>query len=162
MRIDEKLAFRVRLLSRRVTAVFATAFATIGLAAAPCAAADPTESLRAALVAARGAASCGPLRSDPTVDQAAQGVNKSTDVWLNHTSRAVPETDAVPILRDLGYAADKAAILSSGTNDEGTAVKALILQGYAKIPDCSYTSFGVATTYNAKKEIFLMTAVLAG
>lgn len=138
-------------------------FVAAGVAAAPpSAAADPTEVLRSAVAAARGASSCGPLRSDPTVDQVAYLVNQSTDDWFNFASRAVPETDALPPLRDFGYEASTAAILSSATPDEGTAVKALVLQGYAKIPDCSYTSFGVATTYNARKGLFLMTAVLAG
>jgi uncharacterized protein YkwD len=162
VRFDEKLALRVRMPSLRVTAALATVFATVGVATAPCATADPTDTLRAAVAAVRGAGSCGPLRSDPTVDQVAQKVNQSTDDWLNFTSRAVPETDALPPLKDFGHPANKAAILSSGTPDSGTAVKALVLQGFAKIPDCTYTSFGVATTYNVKKGIYLMTAVLAG
>jgi len=163
VRIDEKAGFPVYVPGRRVKVAAATVLTIVGLATAPpAAAADPTESLRAAVVAARGASSCGPLRPDPTVDRVAQGVVKSTDVWIDHTSRAVPETDAVPILRDLGYAVDKAAILSSATDDAGTAIKALVLQGFARIPDCSYTSFGVATAYNATKEIYVMSAVLAG
>jgi len=162
VRIGAKSASRVRIPSWRITGAFATAFTTVGLTAAPCAAADPTESLRSALAAARGGAACGSLRSDPTIDRVAEKVNESTDGWLNHTARAVPETDALPALKDFGYNAVKAAILTSTTPDVGTAVKALVLQGWAKIPDCSYTSYGVATTYNANKKDFVMTAVLAG
>ena len=162
MRTDQKFALRHRAQRRLVTAFLATVFTATGIAAAPSAVADPTENLRAAVVAARGASSCGPLRSDPTVDQVAYLVNQSSDDWLNFASRAVPEIDALPPLKDLGYPANTAAILSGATPDDGTSVKGLILQGYAKIPDCAYTSFGVATTYNERKGIFVMTAVLAG
>jgi hypothetical protein len=162
MRTDQKFALRHRTLRKLLIASLATAVTAIGIVAAPSAAADATENLRAAVAAARGASSCGPLRSDPTVDQVAHLVNQSSDDWLNFASRAVPETDALPPLKDLGYPANTAAILTSATPDDGTSVKALILQGFAKISDCSYTSFGVATTYNDRKGIFVMTAVLAG
>ena len=134
----------------RVTGALAVGFTTVGLVGAPHAAADWTENLRTALAAARG--STCELRSDPIIDQAAQGINASTDSWINNASRAVPETDAVPVLRDLGFNASKAEILSSSSTNEGDAVKGLILQGWAKIPDCSYTAYGVSTSYNAKKE----------
>src|SRR5215212_4087958 len=172
MRIDEKPVTRAHMAIRyfgsgnatrrpRVAAALAAAFTTVGLAVAPCAAADSVDSLRAAIAATRGTA-CGPLRPDPTIDRVAEKVNQSTDDWINNTTRAVPETDALPPLKDSGYDASKAAILSSAAKDDGNAVKALLLQGFAKIPDCSYSSFGVAATYNAKKEMILMTAVLAG
>lgn len=161
MPTDERLTFRVRS-SSRVIAALATVLTSAGLTVAPCAAASPTESLRAAVAAARGGAACGSLRSDPTIDRVAEKINETTDGWLDHATRAVPETNALPVLKDFGYDATKAAMLSSTTPDVGTAVKALVLQGWAKIPDCSYTAYGVATTYNAKKEDFVMTAVLAG
>jgi hypothetical protein len=157
VRIDDKSALRRR---RRVMGALAVGLTTCGLVVAPHAAADWTENLRTAVAAARGS-SCE-LRSDPIVDEAAQGINASTDNWLNHTARAVPETDALPILNDLGFKARKAAILSSATPDEATAIKALLLQGYAKLPDCSYTAYGVSATYNEKKGDILMTVVLAG
>jgi hypothetical protein len=114
------------------------------------------------LAAARGGVACGSLRADPTIDRVAEKVNESTDGWLNHTTRAVPETDALPALKDFGFNAAKAAILTSTTPDAGTAVKALVLEGFAKIPDCSYSAYGVASTFNTKKKDFVMTAVLAG
>lgn len=156
MRIDKKTVLRLGVPSLTVACTI------VGVTVAPCAAAEPADSLRAAIAAARSAAPCGPLRSDPTIDQVADKINESTDDWLNHTSRAVPETDALPALKDSGVNASKAMILSGNTPDVGNAVKAIILQGFAKIPDCSYSSFGVATTYNAGKHLNLLTAVLAG
>ena len=70
-------------------------------------------------------------------------------------------TDAVPILKDLGYPASKAKILSGSAHTAGDSIKATLLQGFADLPDCSYTDFGVATTYNAKKDVVLVTVVLA-
>jgi hypothetical protein len=174
VRIDEKMTYRPRLPGlyvrrgeatqrRRVhrgMAMVAIAFTTVGFAVAPPAAADSTDSLRAAVAAARGTA-CGPLRSDPVVDQAAEGINETTNKWIDHAARAVPEADALPVLKDLGYGGSKAAILSSAANDDGDAIKGLILQGFAKIPDCSYTDVGVSTMYNTTKDMILMTVVLA-
>jgi hypothetical protein len=174
MRIDETMTFRSRTAKRYVRprdgarrrrvhrgmAALAIVFTIVGFVVAPPAAADPPGRLRAALAAARGAA-CGPLHSNPVVDKAAEGINGTTDKWINHASRGVPETDALPVLKDLGYGGSKAAILTSAAQDDGNAVKALILQGFAKIPDCSYTDVGVSTIYNSTKDMFLMTAVLA-
>lgn len=144
----------------RVAAALAVGLTTAGLVGAPPAAADWTENLRSAVAAARGS-SCE-LRSDPIIDNAAQGINESTDKWIDNASRAVPETDALPVVNDFGFNASKATILSSAANNEADAIKALLLQGFAEIPDCSYTAYGVSTTYNAKKDNILMTAVLAG
>jgi hypothetical protein len=126
---------------------------------APSAAADATDSLKAGVVAAHGSA-CGPLQTDPVVGQAAAAINGTTDKYLNHESRTVPETDALPLLHDLGSGASKAEILSSAAKDEGEAVEALLLQGYVKISDCSYTHFGANAMYNATKDLILMTVVL--
>jgi hypothetical protein len=123
--------------------------------------ADSADSLRAAVAAARGAA-CGPLQSDPVIDQAAGDVNETTDKWINNAARAVPETDALSLLKDLGYGGSKAAILSGAATTDANSIKALLLQGYTKIPDCSYTAFGVSALYNAKKDMILTTVVLAG
>jgi hypothetical protein len=140
--------------------ITAIGFTTFGVAMAPSAVADSTGSLRAAVAASRVTA-CGPLRSDPAVDQAAADVNESTDKWIDNTSRAVPETDALSILKDLGYGGSKAAILSGAAHTDADAIKAILLQGYAKIPDCSYADFGVSALYNAKKDLVLTTVVLA-
>jgi hypothetical protein len=135
-------------------------FTTVGIFAAPPAMASSADSLRAAVTATRGA-SCAPLRSDPVIDQAADGINKTTDSYINHTSRTIPDNDALPLLKDLGYGGSKAAILSGAGADDGTAIKGLLLEGWATIPDCSYTDFGVSALYNAKKDLLLMTVVLA-
>jgi hypothetical protein len=101
------------------------------------------------------------MRSDPTIDQAATEINKTTDRWINNASRALPESDALPLLRDLGYGGSRARILSGAARNDGDAIKALILQGWNALPDCSYTDFGVSALYNAKKDMILTTVVLA-
>lgn len=133
----------------------------VGVVMAPPAAADATDSLRAAVAAARGTA-CGPLRSDPVIDQAAAEINQTTDRWINLASRAVPETDPLTPLKDLGYGGSKATTLSGAAKTDGDAIKATILQGWAKFPDCAYTDFGANAMYNAKKDMILTTVVLAG
>jgi hypothetical protein len=140
--------------------VATTALTIVSVATAPSAVADSTDSLRAAVVAARGTA-CGPLRSNPVVDQAAAEINETTDRWLNFTSRAVPETDPLSPLKDLGYGGSKATVLSGAAKTDGEAIKGTLLQGFAKLPDCSYTDFGVNALYNAKKDMILTTVVLA-
>jgi hypothetical protein len=52
--------------------------------------------------------------------------------------------------------------LSGAAKTDGDAIKATILQGFAKLPDCSYTDFGVNALHNAKKDMILTTVVLAG
>lgn len=136
--------------------------AVVGIAFPPAAFADATDSLRAAVAAARPSA-CGSIRSDPLIDRAARQINESTDSYLNFTARAVPETDALPVLKDLGYeGANKTRILSGAAADVASTIKGLLLQGWADLPDCSYTAYGVATLYNARKNVVLATAVLAG
>ncbi|MBB3604774.1 hypothetical protein FHT40_004452 [Mycolicibacterium sp. BK556] len=142
---------------------FAAAGLTIvGVVLAPAASADATESLRDAVAAARPS-TCGPLRSDPLIDQVAKEINDTTDRYLNFAARAVPETDALPLLNDLGYkGAGKAQILSGSATTAVLSIKGLLLLGFSTLPDCSYTAYGVATTYNARKDVVLATAVLVG
>jgi hypothetical protein len=140
----------------------ATALSVVSLAVAPVASADATDSLRAAVAAARPQA-CGPIRSDPLIDQVAMEINDSTDRYLNFASRAVPEGDAMPLLKDLGYVgASKARILSGSAASAAMSIKGALLQGFAILPDCSLNAYGVATTYNARKDVVLVTAVLVG
>jgi len=122
--------------------------------------ADSTDSLRGALMAARGA-SCKPLRANPIVQEATDNVNDSTDKWLNHASRAVPVPDATPLLQDLGYPATKSAILLGAGKTSADSIKALLLQGYIKIPDCSYVDYGVSSLHNASKDMIVTAVVLA-
>lgn len=152
----------IRLRAHLGMCVAQIALTSVCLVGAPPAIADSTETLRAAVVATRGAACGPPLRSDPVIDQAATLINQTTDRWLNFASRAVPESEAMPILKDLGYGGSKATILSGAATSEADAIKATLLQGWAKIPDCSYTDFGVSTLYNTRKNMLLTTVVLAG
>lgn len=148
--------------ARLGTSVAAVALAAFGVTPAPVASADVTDSFRAAVAAARPAA-CGPIRSDPLIDQVAGQINDSTDRWLNFESRAVPESDAMPLLQDIGYVgASKATILNGGARDVGSSIKGALLQGFAILPDCSLTAYGVATKYNARKDVILVVAVLVG
>jgi hypothetical protein len=135
-------------------------FTTATVSVAPSAAAQPSGRLRDAVAAARGA-SCGPLRSDPVVDKAAEEINGTHDKWLDHAARATPETNALAVLKDLGYRGTKAAILLGAAVTDANAIKAALLQGYLKIPDCSYTDYGVSTLHNKTKDMILTTVVLA-
>lgn len=128
---------------------------------APSASADATDVLGAAVAAARGAP-CGPLHADPVVGRAAEAINEATDRWVNNASRAVPQSDASSLLSDLGYRGSKSAILSGAAKNYADAVKAVLLQGYAAIPNCAYVDFGASALYNAKKDMTFVTVVLAG
>ncbi|MEZ0355254.1 hypothetical protein [Mycobacterium sp. SA01] len=150
-----ELPSRVRI----TTGMLATALSLTSVCMAPAALADSTDLLRAAVAAARPAA-C-PLRSNPVVDQAAEEINQTTDRWINNAARAVPETNALTVLRDLGYDGTTASILSGAATAPANAIKATLLQGFDKLPDCSYKDFGVSTLYNAKKDMTLTTVVLA-
>ena len=139
----------------------AIAFTALAPFSAPSAAADTTASLREAVAAARGS-SCDALRYDPMIEQAAEEINVTTSKWIDNAARSLPESDALPLLKDRGYRGNKAAILSGASSIDANAIKGLLLEGYAKIPDCSYTDYGVNAQYNAKKDLILTTVVLAG
>lgn len=143
-------------------AVWAAALALMAasVSAVPPATADPTNTLAAAVMAARGV-SCGPLRANPIVQQAADEVNESNDKWLSHAARAVPVPDATPLLKDLGYGGTTSAILTGAGRTSADSIKALLLQGYLKIPDCSYVEYGASSLHNAFKDLFLTAVVLA-
>ncbi|HEX9832829.1 MAG TPA: hypothetical protein VGA66_07040, partial [Mycobacterium sp.] len=126
-----------RLVRPSVLSAVMLTFVIAGGVSPPPAAADSVQLLRDAVAATR-AASCNPLGDDPVVTQAAYQINLSNVVWLNHESRAVPAPDALPVLKDLGYQGNKATILYGAGKNEADSIKALVLQGYAKIPDCSY------------------------
>ena len=151
-----------RRLARPAPAVWAAglAFTVAAVLAAPPAAADANDNLRTGVSGLRGT-SCGPLRSDPLVEQTAEQVNQSTDKWINHAARAQPVPDALPVLKDLGYGGSKATILSGAGKTDADSIKGLLLQGYLVIPDCSYTDYGASTIYNESKEMLLTTVVLA-
>ena len=68
------------------------------------AAAEPASDVEQAVDSARGSAQCGPLRYDPRAEHAADIINRSTYVYLNHTAQNVPADDPHPtaIVKDLG------------------------------------------------------------
>lgn len=150
-----------RLIRHPGLAVTMLAVAIAGTALAPPAQADPVDRLKAAVDAAR-AASCGSLQVDPIVEQAAKEINESNDVWLDQGSRAVPVPDAMPVLKDLGYPGSKSTILYGAGKTEANSIKALLLQGYRDIPDCSYSDMGLSVLQGNSAGWIMSTVVLAG
>jgi len=148
----------------RVRASASTAIVTTILAAsvslAPTAMADSADSLRAAVTAVRQG-TCQPLRSEPVVEQAADTVNRSTDMWLDHKGRAVPVPDPLPVLKDLGYGGGRAVQVQGAGNTDAEAIEGLLLVGYDIVPDCSYTDFGVSVLQNQSTGHYLAVVVLA-
>jgi hypothetical protein len=133
-----------------------------GVFQAPRAAADFTNNLRGAVMQARLDA-CGPLRPEPLVDQTAAFAVRSTSTYLNHTARAVPMADPLPVLKDLGFNAGKATLLQGAGKTEADAIKFILVSGYKDIPDCSYAEYGLSTSPNDNPNGYFLTAlVLAG
>jgi hypothetical protein len=126
----------------------------------PSATADPADSLTVALMAARGV-SCAPLTPNPIVQQAAAEINDSTDKWIDHTARAAPVSESTPVLKDLGYGGSKSTFILGAGRSSADSIKALLLQGYLKIPDCSYVDYGVSSLHNESKDMILTVVVLA-
>jgi hypothetical protein len=132
-----------------------------GLSLAPSALADPLANFRNAVASARGGTSCGPLRYNPVVQQAAEVINRSTDDYLNHAATRVPILDPLEGLKDLGYGGTKAYLLQGADRSDALAIKGALLEGYAAIPDCSYTDFGVSMRRNETTGYNLASSVLA-
>lgn len=133
------------------------------LLAAP-AAADPAPEVEQAVVAARSTASCGPLNYNPTVEHAADIVNRSTYTYLNHTAQNVPADDPHPtaIVKDLGITARNVLSLQGAGHTEVDAIKGVLLEGRNAIPDCSYTDFGVSLLHEEQSDYVLAVVVLVG
>jgi len=127
------------------------------------AAADFDRLLRNAVMQARGSASCGSLRPQPVADQTAAFAAQSTQTYLNHTARAVPIADPLPILKDLGSNAGKAKLLQGAGKTEADAIKFILVLGRVDIPNCSYAEYGVSALPNNNLGGYFLTAlVLAG
>lgn len=126
------------------------------------AAADPAPALSDAVSQLRAGGQCGPLTHDPIADATAKVVNRSTDTYVSHNARHVPVSDALPIFHDLGGGGGKTHILRGAADNEADAIKGLILQGYAAIPDCSYTGFGTSMSRNPDAAKVLTAVVLVG
>lgn len=130
---------------------------------APSARADLASDLRDAVTQARAGSSCGPLHPDPAADRVAAVVNKSYSDWLDHTATYPPITDPMPGLRELGYRGNKGKLLGGVTKkNRADAIKGVLLEGHAAIPDCSYTDYGVNMSRNEASGYSLAMLVLAG
>jgi len=129
---------------------------------APPAFADSAADLIGAVAAARSGTSCKPLSDNPVVDRAAAIINKATDDYLEHIATQVPITDPLSGLKDLGYPGNKAVVLQGARPIEADAIKGMLLEGFAAIPDCSYTDFGVDVRRNESTGYSLVSVVLAG
>nr|WP_323055573.1 hypothetical protein [Mycobacterium pinniadriaticum] len=136
----------------------------IGLSSAAPAAAEPAPEIQNAVVAARGAASCGALRYNPTVEHAADIVNRSTYAYLDHTAENVPADEPHPtaIVADLGVNASQVYSLQGAARNENDAIKGLLLEGRDAIPDCSYTDFGASLLHEEQSGYILAVVILVG
>lgn len=144
---------------------FGSAAAAVGIlvssvAMAPSAVADPVDSLRGAVLSARGP-SCGNLTSDPLLEQAAAQINKQTDRWLDEDLSVPPTDDPLPLLKDLGYGSDKVRMLQGAGFTDANAIKGLLLQGYLDLTDCAYTKYGANVVRNYTTNYFLATVMIA-
>ncbi len=130
---------------------------------APSASADFTDNLRSAVAQARGGSSCAALRPEPLADEAAAIVAHSTDSYLDHNARAVPISDPLPVLKDLGLNVGKAKLLQGAGQTEADAIKVVLITGFRDLPDCSYTLLGISTLPNENSgDWFLTVAIVAG
>lgn len=152
-----------------------TVLATMVLASvwpwAPSAGAD-LAALSSAVTQARAGTPCPQLQSHPLVQRASEIANRSNDDYLNHTARSAPVGEAAPgvpvpvlgateVLKDLGFDAKKTKLLSGAGRTEVDAIKFILVSGFASIPDCSYTKFGVSSLLNEKTGYYLTTVILA-
>jgi hypothetical protein len=139
-----------------------TAICVAAAVLAPRAVADAADTFGQAVEAARGGTSCKPLQPDPLAQQASALVLQSTDAYLNHTARAVPIEDGVPVLKDLGSSATKVKVLQGAGQTEIDAIKFIFISGYNVIPDCGYTGYGASITQNESNDSYLTAVVLTG
>ena len=102
------------------------------------------------------------MHSNPIVDQATEIVNRSTSVYIDQSATRVPIDDPLPGLKLLGYGGSKAKLLRGADASSAIAIKGLLLEGYAAIPDCSYTDFGARIQRDDATGYYLASVVLAG
>jgi hypothetical protein len=146
-----------------VSAVVIMAVFSASLSLAPSALADSVDNLRAAIDASRAASSCGPFHSDPIVQHVAEVINKSVNDWLDHTATRAPIEDPLPGLNELGYRGSRGVTFGGASRkSDAESIKAAVLEGYAKIPDCSFTDIGVSMRQDAGTGAYLAAVVLAG
>jgi hypothetical protein len=143
-----------------VSGLLVTSILVGNLGLAPSAVADSAGNFRAGLISLR-AASCAPLRSDPVVEEASEIVNRSTSKYLDHTARTVPVPNPLPVMKELGYGGKNAKMLQGAGRTDAEAIKGALLEGYAAIPDCAYTDYGLSVLHNETTGLFLTVLVLA-
>ncbi len=158
-RIGIRILFRVPV---RAAVVIVMSGLVQTVSVTPLAVADPIDEVRAGVTQMRGGSSCGGFRSDPLVERTAYLVNQSVDRWIDHTIRFPPIDNPLPLLKDLGYRGSKAAMGLGASKNLGDAIKGMLLEGWAAIPDCSYTDYGVSILLNKTKNYFLTAVVVAG
>jgi hypothetical protein len=130
---------------------------------APPAGADAADIVKNAVTAARAGSSCAPLRSDPTVQRVAEVINKSFKDWLDHTATHAPIEDPMPGLKELGYRGSKGVYIGGASvKSQAEAIKAALLEGYALIPNCSYSDIGATMLLDEGSGQNLVAVVLAG
>jgi hypothetical protein len=147
-------------LVKRSTAMMVALAAAVWLA--PTVHADPAPDIQGAVASLRGGSSCPALHYDPVVEQAAATITRVNAGYVNHTGTTEPVADALPGLKDLGYGGNKATILQGAAPDHGDSVKAMLLEGYAALRDCSYRDYGVDVRSDDSTGITYSALVLAG
>lgn len=146
---------------------------------APPALADPVANFKNAVATARGGSSCGPLRYNSVVEQAADVSLRSLVDYIKETATRVPVEDPLPGLKTLGYRGDKAKLLSGAAKTDADSIKGALLEGSVPpastidtpkpvtphppaLADCSYTDFGVSIQRDETTGYYLSALVLAG
>jgi hypothetical protein len=142
-------------------AMIATAL-YVGASVAPHARADPTSNLKDAVTQLRNGTSCGSIRYDAIAEQVAQVITRTNDEYISHVAKDIPPQDPLPGLKDLGYKGKTAKLLLGAAKNEADAIKGALIEGYASLPDCSYTDYGADVRTNASTGLILTAIVLAG
>lgn len=125
--------------------------------------ADPVATLKAALAASRAASSCPAFHDNAVVQHVAEVINKSSNDWLDNDTTHVPITDPLPGLKELGYGGSKGTMFGGASaKSQADAIKGALLEGFARIPDCSYTDMGASMMFNQGSGENIITVVLAG
>lgn len=138
---------------------------TLATVSMPAASADPTADLRSAVTAKRG--NCPALQEDPVLDGVAERADRETQDYAQKIARFQPMEDPLPTLKQLGYPAGKAKLLSgySGPDHSDAQQRAIYgaaLFGWETIPDCTYTRYGVHAMTNPDNGNATAAVVLAG
>lgn len=152
-------------LTARGLLAVAMGVAMMSLVAAPAAAADPTADLRSAVAAKRK--NCPALQQDSMLDGVAERADRETQDYAQKIARFQPMEDPMPILKQLGYPAGKAKLLSGYSSPDHSdpqrrAIYGAALFGWDTIPDCTYTRYGAHAMTNPVNGNATAAIILAG